>query len=63
MKNTWNKAGLALLSGSLLLASCDKEDTGEIEGAAPTADFTAAVNTTEFPTVVTFTNTSQNSFL
>ena len=63
MKNTWNKAGLALISGSLLLASCDKEDTGAIEGVVPTADFTAAVNTTEFPTVVTFTNTSQNGFL
>lgn len=63
MKNTYNKAVWALLSGSLLLASCDKEDTGVLEGAVPTADFTVAVNTTEFPTVVTFTNTSQNGFL
>ncbi len=52
-----------LLGGSVFLASCEKEDTGELEGVAPTADFTAAINTTEFPTVVTFTNTSQNGFL
>ncbi|QIL75496.1 PKD domain-containing protein [Hymenobacter sp. HDW8] len=63
MKNTWNKAVCVLLGGSVFLASCEKEDTGELEGVAPTADFTAAINTTEFPTVVTFTNTSQNGFL
>ncbi|GAB3301845.1 PKD domain-containing protein [Hymenobacter tenuis] len=57
-------AALGLLVAPLLLASCEKEgDDYKLEGAVPQASFTYSVNTTEYPTVVTFTSTSQDGFL
>lgn len=63
MKNSQNKAVWALLGGSLLFASCDKKDQGRLEGPAPVADFTSTVDASQFPVVVSFKSTSQNSFL
>jgi PKD repeat protein len=64
MKNIWNKAtALVLLSGTVLFASCEKEDTGTLEGPVPQASFTSVTNTTDFPTEVTFTSTSVDGFL
>lgn len=55
MKNIWNKAGLLLLSGSLLLASCDKGDGGSLDGPVPTSTFTTTSRTVGLTTEVTFT--------
>ncbi|WP_035557404.1 PKD domain-containing protein [Hymenobacter sp. IS2118] len=64
MKNIVRIATLALLSGPLLLGSCSKDDDdNKLEGPIPQSSFTFQVNTTEFPTVVTFTTTSQDGFL
>ncbi|OWP64259.1 hypothetical protein CDA63_04260 [Hymenobacter amundsenii] len=64
MKTITRIALLGLLAGPLLLGSCQKEgDDNKLEGPAPQSSFTFNVNTTEFPTVVTFTATSQNGFL
>ncbi|OGX84230.1 hypothetical protein BEN48_16325 [Hymenobacter glacialis] len=54
---------MGLLATPLLLASCSKDDDNQLEGAVPKSSFTFQVNTTEFPTVVTFTSTSQDGFL
>jgi len=55
---------MGLLTVPLLLASCKKdEDDYKLEGAVPQSSFTYQTNTTEFPTVVTFTSTSQDGFL
>jgi PKD repeat protein len=64
MKNIVRIAALGLLSVPLLLASCKKEDDDNaLEGPVPQSSFTYQVNTTEFPTVVTFNATSQDGFL
>lgn len=64
MKNIARVAALGLLAAPLLLASCSKEDDNkQLEGAVPASSFTFQTNATEFPTVVTFTSTSQNGFL
>ncbi len=52
---------VALLA--LTLASCEKNDTGSLDGAVPTPGFTFTLNTSEFPTVATFTNTTTDAFL
>lgn len=51
-----------LVAAPLVLASCEKEDY-QLEGPVPTAEFTAEVNTTEYPSVVTFKNNSKDAFL
>lgn len=51
-----------LLAGTLALSACALEE-GELEGTAPTADFSVQLNTTQFPVVATFTNNSQDGFL
>ncbi|QIX60574.1 PKD domain-containing protein [Hymenobacter sp. BT18] len=64
MKHIVRVAMLGLLLAPALLTSCEKEgDDYTLEGAAPQASFTTTVKTTEFPTVVTFTNTSKDAFL
>lgn len=63
MKNTWNKAAWLLLASPILLASCDKNDTGELEGPKPTASFTTSAKTEGLTTKVTFTSTSTDGFL
>jgi PKD repeat protein len=52
-----------LLTGAVLgLAACQK-DRKELEGPVPTANFTYTLDTSQFPVVVTFTNTSTDGFL
>ncbi|SNR58749.1 MULTISPECIES: PKD domain-containing protein [Hymenobacter] len=64
MKNSILRlAVLGLLSAPLLFSSCKIEDDYELEGSVPQSSFTFQANTTEFPTVVTFTSTSQDGFL
>ena len=64
MKNIVRTVVLALLAAPLLLASCKKAgDNTELEGPIPQSSFTFQANTTEFPTVVTFTSTGQDGFL
>lgn len=63
MKKTWNKAAWALLASPLLLAACKKNDTGSLEGGAPTASFTSVVNSSQYPVTVTFTDNSTNGFI
>ncbi|AMJ66263.1 PKD domain-containing protein [Hymenobacter sp. PAMC 26628] len=62
MKYTWNKAAWALLAGPLLFTACKKNDKGELNGPLPTVSFTSAINATQFPVTVTFTDNSQDSF-
>ncbi|WP_205701600.1 PKD domain-containing protein [Hymenobacter rigui] len=64
MKTIVRVAALGLLAAPLWLASCKKEgDDYKLEGAVPQASFTSQANTTEFPTVVTFTSTSTDGFV
>ncbi|MCA8832968.1 PKD domain-containing protein [Hymenobacter pini] len=64
MKHIVRVAALGLLAAPLLLASCQKDgDDNKLEGAVPQASFTYQTNTTEFPTVVTFTSTSSDGFV
>ena len=64
MKNILHVVVLGLLSAPLLLTSCKKaEDDYKLEGPVPQSSFTYAVNTTEYPVVVTYTATSQDGFV
>lgn len=64
MKNIIRAAAFALLSAPLLLASCKKiGEDAKLEGPIPTVGFTAIVNTSQFPVVATFKNTSSDAFL
>lgn len=56
--------------GAVALTSCRKKEVEELEGPVPTANFTftpaspiEVAGVTEFPVVVTFTNTSTDAFL
>lgn len=64
MKNIIRTAALALLMAPLLLTSACKKagDDSRLEGPVPQSSFTFQANTTEFPTVVAFTSTSQDGF-
>jgi PKD repeat protein len=63
MKKTWNRAAWALLASPLLLAACKKNDTGSLEGAAPTTSFSTAINSSQYPVTVTFTDNSTGGFV
>jgi PKD repeat protein len=63
MKHTWTKAAWVLLTSPLLFTACEKEDHGKLEGALPAPSFSSAVNSTQFPVTVTFTDNSQNAFV
>lgn len=54
MKNFRNHAAL-LLGGALLLAACDKDDTGALDGPVPVGTFTTTTRTVGLTTEVTFT--------
>ncbi|MDB5233523.1 MAG: hypothetical protein JWR44_516 [Hymenobacter sp.] len=56
-------AALLALTGAALLTACRKDDPTGLEGPVPTADFTVALNTNQFPVVATFTNNSTDAFL
>jgi PKD repeat protein len=64
MKNIVHVAALSFLLAPLLLASCEKVgDDAKLAGPVPQSSFTLQANTTEFPTVVTFTSTATDGFL
>ncbi len=53
----------ALLLTLGLLGSCEKDDTGSLDGAVPSGAFTVALDNSKFPTVATFTDNSPDAFL
>ncbi|UOQ75376.1 PKD domain-containing protein [Hymenobacter sp. 5516J-16] len=64
MKNVRNKAVWFLLSSSLVVASCDKDDTGELAGNVPQPSFTASTpRSIGLTTEVIFTSTGPEAFL
>jgi PKD domain len=54
---------MLLLGGALLLGACEKDDTGSLDGAVPTSDFTTTSRPVGFTTEVTFTATNKDGFL
>lgn len=63
MRHILNKAAWVLLASPLLFTACKKNDTGSLEGPAPTASFSSTVNSSQYPVTVTFTDNSQDAFL
>ncbi|MCB2406512.1 PKD domain-containing protein [Hymenobacter lucidus] len=64
MKHIFRLAVLGLLAAPVLLTSCEKDAKDyELEGAVPQSSFTFQANTTEYPTVVSFTSTAQDGFV
>ena len=63
MRYPFRQSALLLALGAVALGSCRKKEVEELEGPAPTAGFTVALNTTVYPVVATFTNTSADGFL
>ncbi|MEJ7663834.1 MAG: PKD domain-containing protein [Hymenobacter sp.] len=62
MFSSTRKIGL-VLAGAAALAACRKEGATSLEGPIPTPGFTVSLNTTQFPVVATFTNTTADAFL
>ncbi len=63
MKLFIRAATLALLSLPLVLASCKKPgDDTSLEGAVPTANFTATVDASQFPVRVSFKNQTTDAY-
>ncbi len=58
----FRKAALVLASVAAL-AACRKDEVNTLEGPVPTADFTVALNTSQYPVLATFTNTTTDAFL
>jgi len=52
-----------VLVGAAALAACRKDGVTTLEGPVPTPGFTVALNTTQYPVVATFTNTTTDAFL
>ncbi|GGF13095.1 PKD domain-containing protein [Hymenobacter cavernae] len=63
MRHTWTKAAWVVLASPLLFTACEKDDHGKLEGALPAPSFSSAVNATQFPVTVTFTDNTQNAFV
>jgi PKD repeat protein len=63
MQNTLRRSLLLLSLVGLVVTGCEKKEVDELEGNAPTADFTYVVDESQYPVVVTFTNTSTDGFL
>ncbi|MBC8081992.1 MAG: PKD domain-containing protein [Hymenobacter sp.] len=55
MKNIMHLAYLGLLAAAPMLASCEKDDTGSLEGPVPVGTFTTTSRTVGLTTEVTFT--------
>jgi PKD repeat protein len=62
MHTHFRKAALVLASVATL-AACRKDEVNSLEGPVPTADFTVALNTTQYPVLATFTNTTTDGFI
>ena len=52
-----------VLAGAAALAACRKDGVTTLDGPVPTPGFTVALNTTQYPVVATFTNTTTDAFL
>jgi PKD repeat protein len=46
-----------------MLAGCDKNDTGSLDGVVPTGAFTVTLDTSQYPTVATFIDNSPEAYL
>lgn len=62
MNSLIRKTGLALLAVAAL-ASCRKDGVTSLEGPVPAPMFTVALNSSQYPVVATFTNTTTDAFL
>ncbi|AMR29271.1 hypothetical protein A0257_20670 [Hymenobacter psoromatis] len=62
MLTTFRKFAL-VLAGVAALAACRKDGVTTLDGPIPTPGFTVALNTTQYPVVATFTNTTTDAFL
>jgi PKD repeat protein len=58
----FRKATLVLASVAALVA-CRKDEVTTLQGPVPTPGFTVQLNTSQYPVVATFTNTSTDGFL
>ena len=54
---------LSLTGAALLVGGCRKDDPTGLDGPVPTPAFTVSLNTTQYPVVATFTNTTADAFL
>ena len=63
VRNSFRQSVVLLALGAVALGACRKKEVEELEGPVPTASFTVALNTTVYPVVATFTNTSTDGFL
>ena len=63
MRHSFRQSALLLALGAVALGSCRKKEVEELEGPVPAAGFTVALNTSVYPVVATFTNTSADGFL
>ena len=63
MPSSFRQSALLLALGAVALGSCRKKEVDSLEGPVPTAAFTVTLNTTQYPVVATFTNTSTDGFL
>ena len=54
---------LSLAGPALLLGSCRKDDPTGLDGPVPTPAFSVNLNTSQYPVVATFTNTTTDAFL
>ena len=63
MRSNFHQYALLLALGAAALGACQKKEVDSLEGPVPTAGFTVSLNTSVFPVVATFTNTSTDGFL
>ncbi|WP_460609638.1 PKD domain-containing protein [Hymenobacter terrigena] len=63
MRSSFRQSVVLLALGAAALGACRKKEVDSLEGPVPTAAFTVALNTTQYPVVATFTNTSTDGFL
>ena len=62
MSPHFRKAALVLASVAALVA-CRKDEVTTLQGPVPTPGFTVQLNTSQYPVVATFTNTTTDGFL
>lgn len=57
------RSAALVLAGVAALAACRKDEVTSLEGPVPTPGFTVQLNTSQYPVVATFTNTTTDAFL
>lgn len=60
---TYFRKAALILVGTVALAACRKDEVTSLEGPVPTPGFTVQLNTSQYPVVATFTNTTTDAFL